>query len=87
MIVLDTHIPDQFDSYEAAAAFWDTHSLADYWDQTEEVNFDVDLQCSVVLAPLEHHLADELKTVARKQGLSVETLVNLWLWERVRKTA
>jgi hypothetical protein len=26
-------IPEQFDSIEAAADFWDTHSLADYDDQ------------------------------------------------------
>ena len=33
-------IPDQFDSFEAAADFWDTHSLADYWDETSEVEIE-----------------------------------------------
>lgn len=28
-------------SLEEIAAFWDTHSLGDYWDQTHEVDFDV----------------------------------------------
>ena len=35
----DKEIP-KFDSYEEMAAFWDTHSLADYWEQTEPVDFD-----------------------------------------------
>ena len=32
-------IPD-FNSYEEMANFWDTHSLADYWDQTEPAEFE-----------------------------------------------
>jgi len=30
-------IPDNFDSYETAAEFWDTHDVSDYLDLTEEV--------------------------------------------------
>ena len=29
---------------EEIGEFWDTHSLADYWDETEEVEFQVDLK-------------------------------------------
>ena len=29
---------------EEIGEFWDTHSLADYWDETEEVEFQVDLR-------------------------------------------
>jgi len=28
-------------SLEEIAEFWDTHSLADYWDQTHEFEFEV----------------------------------------------
>lgn len=31
---------------EAIAEFWDTHSLADYWDQLEEVEVEVKLKSS-----------------------------------------
>ena len=72
---------------EAAAEFWETHDLADYWDQTHEVDFDVDLQRRVVLVPLEHDLANQLAALARQQGLSTETLVNLWLSERLQQAA
>ena len=29
---------------EEIGAFWDTHSLADYWDETEEVKLQIDLK-------------------------------------------
>jgi hypothetical protein len=80
-------IPEDFGSIKAAAEFWETHSLADYWDQTREVDFDVDLESRVVLVPLEHDLANRLAALARQQGLSIETLVNLWLSERLRQAA
>jgi hypothetical protein len=31
----------QAQSWEEIAEFWETHSLADYWDQTREVEFEV----------------------------------------------
>lgn len=78
-------IPEEFEDIEAATEFWDSHSLADYWDHTEEVQFDVNLQRSVFLVPLEHDLARRLADVARRQGLSSETLVNLWVSDRLRQ--
>ena len=80
-------IPEEFEDIEAAAEFWDKHSLADYWGDTEEVHFDVDLQRSVVLVPLEHSLARRLADVARRQGLSAETLVNLWVSDHLQQVA
>ena len=78
-------IPDEFDSIQAAVEFWDTHSLADLWDETEEVDFTVHIKGSTVLIPLEQKLAERLRDVARQQGLSAETLVNLWLSEHVQQ--
>ena len=80
-------IPEEFEDIKAAAEFWDTHSLADYWDDTEEVQFDIDLQRSVFLVPLEHNLARRLTDVARRQGLSAETLVNLWVSDHLQQAA
>jgi hypothetical protein len=31
----------QFESYEDMEEFWDTHSLADYWEQTEQAEFEI----------------------------------------------
>lgn len=83
---MNPQIPEEFADIEAAAEFWDTHSLADYWDQTEEAHFDVTLRRSVSLLPLEHDLARRLAAAAHRQGLSAETLANLWLSERLQQT-
>ena len=77
-------LPETFESIEAAAEFWDTHDLADYWDETSEAHFEVELERRVVLVPLEGHIARKLADVARRQGISTETLVNVWLSERLQ---
>jgi len=78
-------IPEEFESIEAASDFWDTHDLSDYWDQTSEAQFEVILGRQVILVPLEQNVAHQLANVARRQGLSTETLVNVWLNERLQQ--
>lgn len=78
-------IPENFESIEAAVDFWDTHELSDYWDQTSEAHFEVDLERRVILVPLEENVAHQLAHVAKRQGLSTETLVNVWLSERLQQ--
>ncbi|MEJ5308408.1 MAG: CopG family antitoxin [Anaerolineae bacterium] len=78
-------IPEEFESIEAASDFWDTHDLSDYWDQTSEAHFEVNLGRRVILVPLEQNVAHQLASVARRQGLSTETLVNVWLNERLQQ--
>ncbi len=70
---------------EAIAEFWDTHSLTDYWDETHEVEFEVRMQRRhrVTLAP---EIYEKVETQARMQGVLPETLVNLWLAERLQST-
>lgn len=76
-------IPEEFKSFDEAADFWDSHDMADYWDQTKEVTVEVDLQRRVFLTALEPELAKELSQWVRRQGISTETLVNLWLREKL----
>ena len=68
---------------EEIAEFWDTHSLADYWDQTHEVEFEVRAQRRrrVTLDP---DIYARVETLARTRGIGPETLVNLWLAERLQ---
>lgn len=75
-------IPDEFSSIEEAAAFWDSHDFADYWDETSEVEIDVQAPRRqwIVLAT---HLAAQTAERAQQEGVSVETLVNLWIAERL----
>ncbi len=69
---------------EEIADFWDNNSLADYWDKTEEVEFEVRAKRRhrVTLAP---EIYEKLMNQARQQGILPETLVNIWLTERLEK--
>jgi len=76
-------IPKQFESIEAAADFWDSHSLGEYWDQTREIDVEVRAQRRrrVTLDP---EVWERVVSQARMRGVSPETLVNLWLLERTQ---
>jgi len=76
-------IPENFASIEEAAAFWDEHSLADYWDQTHDVEVGVRAPRRQWI-PLASNLAQQAIERAQKEGVSVETLVNLWVAERLQ---
>ena len=76
-------IPAHFKSLAEAGEFWDTHSLADYWDQTKEVRVKVDLKRKVFLTALEPALFRKLGEYARRNGVSSETLINVWLAEKL----
>jgi hypothetical protein len=76
-------IPKHFKSIEEAAEFWDSHDLADYWDVTSEAHFDVDIRRRVFLTALEPELAKKLVACARERGVSTETLINVWLTEKL----
>jgi hypothetical protein len=69
---------------EEIGEFWDTHSLADYWDQTREAEFEVRAlrRRRVTLDP---EVYSEIEAQARARGLMPETLVNLWLAERLHQ--
>lgn len=77
-------IPEQFASIEAAAEFWDSHDLTDYEDQTTAVAFSVNLVRGRHLVALDPELAAKIAGEASRRGLSAETLVNLWLSERLK---
>jgi hypothetical protein len=79
-------IPKNFKSVEEASEFWDTHDLADYLASTKETHFEVDLQRRVFLTALEPQLAKKLTDIARKQGITTETLINVWLTEKMEET-
>jgi hypothetical protein len=76
-------LPENFDSVEELWSFWDTHSSADYEDVMEAVEVEVDLSTSRVYCPVAKDLVRQVRSRARQQGVSTETLINLWLQERL----
>lgn len=67
--------------------FWDTHSTVDYEDETDEVSFEIDLQEEIFTVALVPELVDLLENQAKARGVTTETLVNLWLAERLHVAA
>lgn len=71
---------------EETAGFWDNHDLTDYLDLTKEIQVETDIQRRVFITALEPSLAKKLTTLAHKRGISTETLINVWLTEKVEET-
>ena len=69
---------------EEIGEFWDTHSLADYWDETHEVDFQINLKLKHNLIPVEREIAEQINAHATRQGVSTEKLVNFWLREKLK---
>ncbi|MCL0069516.1 BrnA antitoxin family protein [Dehalococcoidia bacterium] len=76
-------IPEEFKNIEEAAEFWDTHSLADYEDLQTDVEFEVELKSEKNYFAIEEELSDSIDKLAHLKGILPETLVNLWLKEKV----
>ena len=43
---------------EEIGEFWDTHSIVDYWDQTYEVQFEINIKPKRKLVPIEREKAE-----------------------------
>lgn len=81
----DNEIPEM-SSYEEIGAFWDTHSLADYWEETEEANFELAANARRrYLVALDPQLLQRAQQLAQSRGLSTESLVNLLLEQRLQQ--
>lgn len=77
-------LPEHFSSIEEASDFWDTHDAGDYEEYLRPVKEKLSVKENLPQAVLlESALMEQLKSTARKRGVSVETLINLWLKERL----
>lgn len=78
-------IPDHFESPIEAGNFWDVHDLADYWDQTSETDLSFDLKRRHYFIGVAPGIAKKLQCVSEAEGISSETMVNLWLQEKLQE--
>ena len=72
-------------SYRDLGEFWDTHDLADHWDQTEPAEFEVGILSEMTYYALDRKLSEEVRSLARKRGVSADTLLNLWVQEKLQQ--
>ncbi|MEA2061327.1 MAG: CopG family antitoxin [Thermodesulfobacteriota bacterium] len=70
---------------EEIGEFWDNHSLGDYWDKTREVEFNVRAKKRhrIIIEP---ELFDKIVNRSHMKGILPETLINLWLSEKVQES-
>jgi hypothetical protein len=73
----------EYTSILEASDFWDEHSLLDFPDVKEVKNADLSIEGEVYYCPLSRGLLNRLQERARIEGVSTETLVNLYLQEKL----
>ena len=76
----------EFKTYEEEAKFWDTFDTAPYMEEDGEwFRFDTPTKRAIRVAILPD-VAVALAQRARAQGVSIETLVNTLLVERIQRS-
>ncbi len=59
--------------------------VGEFWDQTKSARFEVDIQAQRIYYPIDSKLSKSISELARKRGISPETLINMWLSEKIRQ--
>jgi hypothetical protein len=72
------------ESYTGIGEFWDSHDLEEHWEKTESVTFEVDLLSETTYYALDKTLSAQMQTMAEQHGISPETLLNLWVQEKLQ---
>jgi len=80
-------LPENFTGIEEFSDFWDNHSSADYEDDMKSVEVQIELSSGKAYCPVAKELLRHVRKQAHLQGVSTETLVNLWLQERLYASA
>ncbi len=67
------------DSPEKLGEFWDKHDFTEFDDSNAP---DIEVHVSVAI-PVEPDLLSDIEELAHRRGINVETLINLWLKEKL----
>ncbi len=66
---------------EEASEFWDTHSVADYPSHVVQMEYKPEERITFVA--IANELLKHLEKKAKESGISIETLINLWIQEKL----
>ncbi len=72
-------------TYAEIGEFWDSHDLSKFWDKTKPARFDVAMESEVTYYAMDKKLSQEVQELAHRRGVSADTLVNLWIQEKLRE--
>lgn len=67
---------------EKIGEFWDGHDFTDFDTDAPDIEFEV-----AYSVPLEVGLFSEIEKQAQQRGVKIETLVNLWLRQKLSEQA
>lgn len=76
----------KFKSEQEEAAFWDNHDSTEFLDETEavEVTFiDARKRKKQISLRMDQAIIDQLKIVASSKGLGYQTMIRMWVMERL----
>lgn len=76
-----------FASEEEFAKFVETHDLADYWDELEDVDIEIHIprpERKIVPVQLSEPVLESLEKAAAHEGVPVHVIIRWWLTERAR---
>lgn len=79
--------PAQFDSYEAAAEFWDTHDTTDYPDEFRTVEVKSELRARHYEVEIAEDVVNALADKAKQEGVSVSYLASDLLRQQLHRAA
>ncbi len=74
----------KFKTIEEESEFWDTHSVLDYWEETEPVKghfIDARPAKKPVSIRFDPSLIAAAKRIARTKGVGYQTLLRMWAYE------
>lgn len=72
-----------FKSEEEEVKFWDKHSLDEFDEELEEVQVECIRDNSILPVRLDRDDILHLKNLAKKKGLTQNTLARIWIKERL----
>lgn len=79
-------LPETFDTFEEMAEFWDTHDVTDYEEYLTPVEVTVAAQPRhTYMITLSDTLDSALRQVQQREGVPLNTLINLWVQEKLQQ--
>lgn len=77
-------IPEEFETYESAAEFWDKHDTTDYLAEFETIEADVKLSKRRFEIEIDADLIPDLSKEAHNKGVQVTRLVSDLIRDKIQ---
>ena len=78
----------EFSDHKEEAAFWDSHSFADYWEEMPDikVNYDpLSVNKEVMTVRVDPALKKSIEDIAKGYSLTPSSLIRMWLVGKVKE--